>query len=106
MADDDIMVYADCGCEINPSEKALSRLYEYFDMVNNSEHGILSFQMSHNHHRESRWTKMDILRHLDAQDLKETGQLIATVFILRKCQKKLIEFQLHLKNCKAGRETP
>ena len=87
MADDDIMVYADCGCEINPSEKALSRLYEYFDMVNNSEHGILSFQMSHNHHRESRWTKMDILRHLDAQDLKETGQLIATVFILRKCQK-------------------
>lgn len=76
----DILVYADSGCSINLNGK--QRLLEYFDIVNNSKFGILSFNLGH---LEKTWTKMDIINYFGAHDLLETGQLVATTFILRKC---------------------
>jgi hypothetical protein len=81
MNENDVLVYADAGCVMNVNGK--KRLYEYFDMVNNSEYGMLSFQMDM---PEKSWTKMDIFKHLDAYELLETGQLIATTFVIRKCE--------------------
>lgn len=40
---DDILVYCDAGCMFN--FLGIERLNEYFDMVNKSKYGILSFQM-------------------------------------------------------------
>ena len=88
MNENDILVYADSGCVLNINGK--KRLYEYFDMVQHSEYGMLSFQMTH---VEKKWTKMDIFKHFDAHEYLEMGQLIATSFVIRKC-----EHSVHLVN--------
>ena len=80
MNDNDILVYADSGCELNVN--GLSRLIEYFNAVNTYECGLLSFQMVH---LEKTWTKMDTIAHLNANDLKSTGQLVGGIFVIRKC---------------------
>lgn len=80
MNDNDILVYADSGCSINLNGKP--RLLEYFDIVNNSKFGILSFKLEH---LEKTWTKMDIIDYFGGVDLLETGQLVGGIFILRKC---------------------
>ena len=83
MNENDILVYADAGCKINPN--GTKRLHEYFDIVNRSELANLSFQMEH---LEKTWTKMDIFDYYDAKqpEILDSGQLMATTFVLRKCQ--------------------
>jgi hypothetical protein len=81
MNDNDILVYADAGCSINLNGK--KRLLEYFEIVNNSKFGILSFNLGH---LEKTWTKMDIINYFGANDLLETGQLVGGIYILRKCE--------------------
>jgi hypothetical protein len=83
MSDNDILVYADAGCKINPNGKP--RLLEYFDIVNKSKFANLSIQMDH---LEKSWSKMNIIQYYDANQrhVVETGQLISGVYILRKCQ--------------------
>jgi hypothetical protein len=83
MEDNDILVYADAGCSLNIHGK--TRLFEYIDIVNNSDYGILSFSMDHL--PEKSWTKMDLFRHLNATEdvYMNSGQIIATSFVLRKC---------------------
>jgi len=84
MDDDDILVYADAGCYLNIHGK--TRLLEYIDIVNLSDYGILSFSMDHL--PEKSWTKMDLFCHLNATEdvYMNSGQIIATSFILRKCE--------------------
>jgi hypothetical protein len=81
MNENDILLYADSGCVLNINGK--KRLHEYFDMVQDSEYGIVSFQMGH---IEKKWTKMDIFKHFDAYDYLETGQLVGGIFLIRKCE--------------------
>jgi hypothetical protein len=83
MNENDILVYADAGCKINPN--GTRRLHEYFDIVNRSEWANLSFKMEY---LEKTWTKMDIFDYYDAKqpEILDSGQLIATTFVLRKCQ--------------------
>lgn len=80
MNDADILVYADAGCVVNAA--GVPRLIEYFKLARQSPNGIVSFQMDH---LECAYTKMDVFDHFDAHDLKNTGQLMATIFIVRKC---------------------
>jgi hypothetical protein len=84
MNDNDILVYADAGCQLNPNGR--KRLYEYFDIVNQSKYANLSIQIPP--YLEKRFTKMDIFEYLDAKqpEILNTGQFIGGVFILRKCQ--------------------
>jgi hypothetical protein len=84
MAENDIVVYLDAGCKINPHGKP--RLLEYFDIVNQSKFANFSIQMIE--HLEKTWTKMDIFEYYNANrpDILETGQLISGIYILRKCQ--------------------
>ncbi len=81
MNENDILVYCDSGCHLNPN--GLLRLIEYFKMVNTSDLGNISFQMENN--LENTWTKMDTITELDGIDVMNSGQLIATSFILKKC---------------------
>jgi hypothetical protein len=80
MSGDDIMVYADAGCTMNPN--GLKRLADYCDLTKASPNGILSFQMCFEEHS---YTKMDVFAHLNAAEHYTTGQLIATAFLMRKC---------------------
>lgn len=82
MNDNDILVYADSGCELNVN--GIPRLIEYINMVNADEHGLLSFEMVH---LEKTWTKMDTIDYLNATDLANTGQLVGGIFIIRKCSR-------------------
>jgi hypothetical protein len=90
MNDGDLLVYADGGCSLNPN--GLPRLNEYFQIVNQSPLGILSFQMGA---IEKEWTKMDLFLELDCQkdEVMNSGQLIGTTFIMRKCDHVLKIFQ-------------
>lgn len=68
MNENDILVYAVSGCELNIN--GLPRLIEYFNVVNANECGLLSFQMGNI--LEKTWTKMDTMAHLNAHTLANT----------------------------------
>ena len=87
MSENDILVYADAGCQINPNGKP--RLLEYFDIVNKSKFANFSFQIPP--YLEKIWTKMDIFDYYDAKqpEILDSGQLVGGVFVLRKCRDTL-----------------
>lgn len=79
--DNDILVYVDSGSVLNQS--GLERLKEYFDIIDKSKYGILSFQLPY---LEKNWTKNDIFKHFNSdQSIKDAWQLMATAFIIKKC---------------------
>ena len=45
ISENDILVYADCGCTINI--KGSRRFFDYINMLNDSDSGIISFQNTH-----------------------------------------------------------
>lgn len=82
--EDDILIYIDAGCYINP--KGAERFKEYIEMLNNSEEGCISFQMSQ--YKEKTWTTKEIFEllniHNDSNDILETGQIMATIKMFKK----------------------
>jgi hypothetical protein len=87
MNEGDILVYADAGCTIN--EKGRKRMLEYFDMVNLHPSGILRFQLSLNNQTEEKWTKMDLIQHLNVEKYMEFFILVGGIFVLRKCDNSI-----------------
>lgn len=82
MGDNDYLVYADAGCVIN--KEGRERLIEYFDMLNESEYGIISFQMPH---KEINWTTDELFKYFDLDlnsNIANSGQIMATVLIMQK----------------------
>jgi hypothetical protein len=86
MNDNDILVYADAGCTLN--NNGINRLNDYFEIIKNSDYGILSFNIGH---LEKKYTKMDIFNELEmnTDEYLNSGQLMATIFILKKCNHTL-----------------
>jgi hypothetical protein len=113
---DDILVYCDSGCMFNPL--GMQRLSEYFDMVNKSKYGILTFQMKITEKLYTKRLPFEYFReHLEdiqksspithmsgltkencIRFLENTNQCMATVIIIRKTEhsvnffNKLYEF--------------
>lgn len=81
MKDDDILLYLDAGCEINPQGK--NRLLEYFDMVSEDPVGILA-QIIIGTSQERRWTKSDIFDYLNTWEYKEEFQRASGIILFRK----------------------
>jgi hypothetical protein len=81
----DILIYADAGCNINFSTLAsIERMNQYIEMVDNSTYGILSFQLEH---KEYIYTKKTTLNTINNNPYDcNTGQCIATVIIMRKTE--------------------
>ena len=90
MNENDILVYADSGCTLN--QKGIDRLNEYIDIVNKSEFGILTFKLTH---LVKTWTKMDLIKHFDAEKYLDTQQLVAGIFVLRKCDHVVNIFDIY-----------
>ena len=89
--DGEFLIYCDAGCRVNPKGK--ERYFEYLDMLNNSEYGILSFPLQNFKEdkelgtKEKIWTTKELLTYFDySDDSKEanTVQLCATVIIMKK----------------------
>jgi hypothetical protein len=78
----DILVYADCGCEININGK--QRFLEYISMLDSdpNEYGIISFQMEH---LEKKWTKKAIFDWFKVDEsIKNSGQCVGGIQIIKK----------------------
>ena len=78
----DILIYCDVGCIINPN--GIVRFNEYIELLKKYE--MLAFQM---HHLEKEYTKMDTLISLKGEHLSDTGQIAATSFLLKKTNNTL-----------------
>jgi hypothetical protein len=93
--DDDILIYLDAGCSINP--KGIDRFKEYIEMLNNSDHGSISFQLGTN---EKLWSNKEIFDHFNVDingDIAYSSQIMATIIILKKNTKSINIIDLWLK---------
>ena len=84
---DDVLIYSDIGCTINPSGHA--RLMEYCDITRSSPFNMLSFQ---DVHTEKRWTKMDLARRLSVDrcpHIMSTSQLPSGLILMQKTSSNL-----------------
>ncbi len=82
MDNGDILVYADAGCVIN--KNGYKRFEEYIEMLSNSPISNLSFQSPH---LEKEYVKGDVFKYFNLEKndlLKNSGQLIAGVYLIRK----------------------
>jgi len=78
--DNDILIYLDAGCSIN--KRGENRFREYIKIVNENKIGNISFEMDH---IENKWTTKEIFDYFNASnDIKTSGQLVATIIIIRK----------------------
>lgn len=99
LEEDDIVLYVDVGCHLNPGGK--SRLADYFQMVTESTAGILAFQAKPPKDQpkwdgrwlptfpDAQWTKGDLLDFFDVRgrlDIIETPTVGAGILLVRKCQ--------------------
>lgn len=80
--DDDILIYLDAGCSINPHGK--KRFDEYICMLNNSNECIISFQMPS---QEKIWTTKEIFQYFNADingEIANSGQMLSGILIMKK----------------------
>lgn len=83
MQDDDILLYLDAGCYINPN--GYDRFTEYIDLLNNRNEGCISFSMSN--HIEKKWTCKEIFEYFNIyedSDIVNTGQILSGIIMLKK----------------------
>jgi hypothetical protein len=85
--DGDLLQYTDAGCHLNP--KGLERLNEYFELVKESETGLLAFEMPW--YTEKQWTKGDLFDYFGVRNdpCIYPGQIAATVLFIKKCEKSI-----------------
>ena len=91
--DGEFLIYVDSGCSVNAN--GTKRLEEYIEMIKNSENKIISFQMGH---QENVWTTKQVFDSFDISEnnpIETSGQFIATILIMRKCDAVINIF----KNC-------
>lgn len=82
IADGDYLVYLDAGCVINQAGK--ERFYEYFNMLNDSSYGIISFRMDH---KEYVWTTSQIFNYFNINynsEIGNSGQALGGILIMQK----------------------
>ena len=80
--DNDYLIYLDAGCTINYS--AEKRFYEYIELFDNSEYGIISFQLSHT---ERNYTTKEIFEYFSLNmNSKEAldNQFLDGILIMKK----------------------
>ena len=87
IANNDILIYTDAGCSINTHGK--NRFDEYIKMLNNSDKGIISFQVSVT---ERKYTTKEIFQYFKV-DLNSyyctSAQIQATVLIMKNTEKMM-----------------
>jgi hypothetical protein len=85
MNEGDILIYADAGCEILINNR--NQFNNSISLLNYDKSGFISFEMRTN--IEKVWTKSDLFDYLNCFDLKDTPQLHATYFFVKKCENSM-----------------
>lgn len=90
MNDNEFLIYLDAGCHLN--KHGMNRFYEYINLLDNSQYGAMSFQMSGNKGRgglekEKRWTIKEIFNYFNVNpnsDIGNSGQYLGGILVLKK----------------------
>jgi hypothetical protein len=90
MQDGDFLVYLDAGCKLNKAGK--NRFNEYISLLDESDYGIMSFQMSGNKgpgslEREKVWTISQIFKYLNIEldsEHANSGQYLGGILVMKK----------------------
>ena len=89
LADGDVLVYSDAGCDYNA--KAIGRLREYIDRVMASKSGILVFQDNQMEYQRSKGDVLDFLGVREKRNILCSNQFFSGCFILVK-SKNSVDF--------------
>ena len=81
--ENDIMIFLDAGCTIN--HKGKNRFYEYINMFNNTDKGVISFEI--HDQIEKKWVTKEIFNYFNINlnnQIINTKQLYSGVLIIKK----------------------
>jgi len=82
----DVLIYCDVGCLINQNGK--KRFEDYIELLSKSKTGSLAFELPH---KEVEYTKQEVFNFFDSpSNIIHTNQLMATVFLLKKCDHSML----------------
>lgn len=85
--DGDFLIYIDAGCKLNSRPEAKKRFDEYINMLNNSDKGLIAFQLEH---PEYKYTKKEILDYFNIREnddeILNSGQLVGGIQVIKKNQ--------------------
>jgi hypothetical protein len=92
--DNDILIFLDAGCHINyQNPRARIRFSEYLKIT--SENDGLAMQIrdnsfGYNDLSERRWTRLDLMEHLDSpNETRASNQIQSGIIFLKKCERTL-----------------
>ena len=91
--DGEYIVYLDCGCTINPKGK--TRFFEYLDLLDNSEYGVIDFEMQEEFNQVKRQCTKQVFDYFDIDtnsEIVNRGGTVPGVLIIKK--NRHIEFIL------------
>lgn len=93
--DGDLLQYTDIGCHLN--KNGIKKLNEYFDIANQSETGLLAFDMPC--YTEKQWTKGDLFDYFGVRNCDSIfpGQVVSGIIFIRKCPKSIEIINKYLK---------
>lgn len=103
MDENEFLIYLDAGCHLNKS--GMNRFNEYIDLLEKSEFGIMSFQMSGNNgpgglEKEKCWTTKEIFNYFKVNpesDIGNSGQYLGGILVLKKNKKLMDLLDLFIK---------
>jgi len=99
ISDGEYIIYCDAGCELN--NKGMKRYYEYLDMLDNSEFGMLSFPLGWNKKKapppnqgctDKVWSVKQLFDFLKIDinsEIAGTPQYVAGIQVIKKCEHSL-----------------
>jgi len=95
MDENDLLQYTDIGCHLN--KNGTKRLREYFELVSQSETGLLAFDMPW--FTEKQWTKGDLFDYFNVRTREDIfpSQIVGTVMFIKKCPQSIEIINKYLK---------
>lgn len=93
--DNDILIFLDAGCSINPQGK--DRFNKYVEMLNNSDEGGISFELTH---PEKKYTTKEIFNYFNIDinsEIANSGQILSGIRIMKKNKNLINLINLEIK---------
>jgi hypothetical protein len=85
--ENDILIYLDAGCVINPHGK--KRFNDYINLLTQNNEYIISFQLPY---IEDEWTIEEIFRYFNINEenmIRKTGQILSGIIIIKKNEQSI-----------------
>lgn len=103
ISDNEFLIYLDAGCNLNNS--GIDRFNEYIKLLENSEYGAMSFQMSGNKgpggfEKEKKWTTKNIFNYFNVDlnsNIANSGQYLGGILVLKKNKHLMDIIELYIK---------